>query len=107
MLACFAAVDNTIFSPESTFYPSAVKALAAAAPPRTAGVSGAGITSLCNPSDANYDKFYNVLGKGSWLEVLPQAAHLAFAQTPLAATPICGKGSTTPKVRLQLRRSFS
>jgi hypothetical protein len=33
-------VDNTIFSPESAAYPSAVKALKALQPPRTAGVSG-------------------------------------------------------------------
>jgi hypothetical protein len=98
---CIFAVDNTMFSPESLFYPSAVKALAAAAaPPRIAGVSGAKVVSLCNPQHANYEKFYAVLGKGSWLEVLPQATHLSFAQTPLAATPVCGKGSTTPLVRL-------
>lgn len=91
-------VDNTIFSPESALYPSAVKALAAATPRRVAGVSGAKIPSLCNPPDANYEKFYAALGSGSWLQVLPQATHLSFAQTPLAATPICGKGSTTPLV---------
>jgi hypothetical protein len=95
------AVDNTIFSPESPLYPSAVKALAAAAPQRIAGVSGAGVTSLCNPENANYEKFYAVLGRGSWLQELPQATHLSYAQTPLAATPICGKGSTTPAVRVE------
>jgi hypothetical protein len=103
MLTAFpvpAAVDNTMFSPESPLYPSAVKALAAAAPQRIAGVSGAGVTSLCNPESANYEKFYAVLGKGSWLQELPQATHLSYAQTPLAATPVCGKGSTTPLVRL-------
>jgi hypothetical protein len=102
-LQLIATVDNTIFSPESPLYPSAVKALAAAAPQRIAGVSGAGVTSLCNPEDANYKTFYAALGKGSWLQELPQATHLSYAETLLAATPICGKGSTTPLVRPRFR----
>lgn len=97
-------VDNTVFSPESDAYPSAVKALQQQDPRKIAGVTGAGITSLCNPEGSNYSKFYDALGPGSWFVVLPQATHLALAETPLAATHICGKGTTTPLVSVMSTR---
>ncbi|KAF8056356.1 hypothetical protein HT031_006355 [Scenedesmus sp. PABB004] len=90
-------VDNTMFSPESEQYPSAAKALAAAQPRRRAGVSGAGVVSLCNPADANYPRFVDALAPGSWLEVLPNATHLAFAGAGFGSLPICGKGALSAR----------
>ena len=45
-------VDNTRQTPESPAYPSAIRALRAAGLP--VGITGASITSSCNPADANH-----------------------------------------------------
>jgi hypothetical protein len=97
LLQC--AVDNTQFSPEGPNYPSAAAALAAAAPQRIAGVSGAGIISACNPAGTNYPRFFNALGSGSWLTVLPGATHVSFTSASLASLfGICGIGRTSAAV---------
>lgn len=91
-------VDNTAFSPEGPLYPSAVKALAAAARQPMAAVIGAGVRSLCNPEDANYARFYDAgVGAGSWRVLFPGATHQDFASVGgLPLPPVCGAGSASP-----------
>jgi hypothetical protein len=45
-------VDNTRFTPESSDYPSAVKALLHSG--KQVGISGAGIVGCCNPKGSNF-----------------------------------------------------
>lgn len=46
-------VDNTTFTPESSGYPSAVKALLQSGKPLA--LTGAGIVGRCNPNGSNYE----------------------------------------------------
>uniref|UniRef100_A0A383VFI1 Chlorophyllase n=1 Tax=Tetradesmus obliquus TaxID=3088 RepID=A0A383VFI1_TETOB len=88
-------IDNTMFSPEGSTYPSVAKALAAAVPLRKAGISGAGISSSCNPAGTNYPRFYDALATGSWLTVLPQSTHVAFTSSLAGLLGFCGFGRTS------------
>lgn len=45
-------VDNTKFTPESSQYPSAVKALQRSGKP--VGLTGAGVVGSCNPKGSNF-----------------------------------------------------
>jgi hypothetical protein len=94
-------VDNTMFSPEGPLYPSAVKGLKALRPPKRAAVVAAGVTSACNPADANYAGFYGAVAQGSWLVTIPGATHEDFV-APLDSNavplpPVCGKGPDSPE----------
>lgn len=98
-------VDNTVFSPVSANYPSAVAALNATSPKKVAGVAGAGVTGSCNPRSANFRKFYAALGEGSWLEELPKATHTSFlgAADSGLTSAFCGKApaDATPSTTVQ------
>ncbi|KAK9817015.1 hypothetical protein WJX72_008340 [[Myrmecia] bisecta] len=74
-------VDSTTYVPPSPQNPSAVQALAGLG--KRAGMVAAGITCSCNPAGSNYQKFFGVLGSGSWLAVILQASHQEFLNAPL------------------------
>jgi hypothetical protein len=64
--------------------------------------AGAGVTSTCNPADANYRTFYGALDPASWLELLPGATHQDFVaplNNAVPMPPVCGKGNVTVSVR--------
>lgn len=65
-------------------YPSAVAALEAGS--YVAAVVGAGVTSGCNPADANYEQFFNAMAAGSWKETIEKASHVSFI------SPLIGLG---------------
>jgi hypothetical protein len=60
--------------------------------------------SACNPAGTNYPRFYDAVGAGSWLTVLPQATHVSFQPASLASLlGICGFGRTSSTVSLMLQ----
>ena len=42
--------------------------------------AGAGVKGGCNPTNANYIKFFGALGSGSVQAELPRAAHTSFSE---------------------------
>ncbi|KAF6264250.1 Alpha/Beta hydrolase protein [Scenedesmus sp. NREL 46B-D3] len=56
---------------------SAVQALAGKH--KQAAIAGAGVSGPCNPQQRSYHAFFEVLGAGSWLEVVPAGGHMQFA----------------------------
>ena len=69
-------VDSSVFSPISEGNPSAVEALRASG--ETISVVGAGISGSCNPTDGNYERFFDAAAGGSWELVIKGAGHAQF-----------------------------
>ena len=88
-------VDETPFAPESPSNPSATRALAASGLP--VAMAAAGVVGRCNPAGSGYRRMWPAAGRGSWLSVLPGAAHATFAEggavVDVAADLLCGRGS--------------
>lgn len=52
--------------------------------------------SSCNPTEGNYQAFYNAASPGSWLEFLPKASHSQFSDAGalnIAQDALCGSGN--------------
>mmetsp|Transcript_46105 Transcript_46105/g.130760 ORF Transcript_46105/g.130760 Transcript_46105/m.130760 type:complete len:485 (+) Transcript_46105:69-1523(+) len=71
-------VDNTIWAPVSPGFPSACDALRAAERPLPVAIVGAGAGGDCAPAEANFRKFFDAVGRPSWLLVIPAAGHAQF-----------------------------
>ncbi|KAK9909925.1 hypothetical protein WJX75_009568 [Coccomyxa subellipsoidea] len=69
-------VDNTTYTPESTDYPSAVRALRESG--KAVAITGAGIVGRCNPNGSNSENFYGAAASKSWLTLVAQSSHTEF-----------------------------
>ena len=69
-------IDASSMAPISRDNPSGVEALDAVHKP--IAVVGAGKLSYCNPTQGNYQKFFAVGAKGSWMVEIPGASHSTF-----------------------------
>eukprot|EP00879_Flechtneria_rotunda_P006747 GHRR01007090.1.p1 GENE.GHRR01007090.1~~GHRR01007090.1.p1 ORF type:complete len:439 (+),score=98.21 GHRR01007090.1:128-1318(+) len=91
-------VDSTSYTPPSQDDPSAVEALRGLN--KTVAITGAGVSGPCNPIASNYKLFWDVVGPGSWLEVVPQGGHMQFTNisnglVARALDLICHSGRAT------------
>jgi len=88
-------IDSSGFAPISPENPSGVEAVRG----KEIGVEGAGIRSSCNPTEGNYQKFYNAGKSGSWKYLIPEASHSTFSDGGVvlnaAQDLVCGKGGIT------------
>eukprot|EP00879_Flechtneria_rotunda_P018933 GHRR01019874.1.p1 GENE.GHRR01019874.1~~GHRR01019874.1.p1 ORF type:complete len:411 (+),score=59.16 GHRR01019874.1:128-1234(+) len=96
-------VDSTSYTPPSQDDPSAVEALRGLN--KTVAITGAGVSGPCNPIASNYKLFWDVVGPGSWLEVVPQGGHMQFTNisnglVARALDLICHSGRATHVVTL-------
>ena len=69
-------VDSSMFAPVSEENPSAVESLRASG--KTISVVGAGVEGSCNPSEGNYERFFEAAAGGSWELVIKGAGHAQF-----------------------------
>lgn len=61
----------------------------------------------CNPPGSNYSVFWGVVGRGSWLELVPQAGHMQFTNISngfiaKALDLVCHTGKTSHEVSQML-----
>lgn len=66
--------------------------------------AGAGVSGPCNPQQRSYHAFFEVLGAGSWLEVVPAGGHMQFASVTSSVVGraldwLCHSGHTSHEVR--------
>lgn len=102
-------IDNTVWAPEAPGFPSACSALRSLDEERPSGplpvaIVGAGFGGDCAPAEANYQQFFDAVGRPCWLLVVPSAGHAQFldpAGLGLVQRAVCGDGGAEDKaVRL-------
>ena len=90
-------VDTSQFAPVSEKNPGAVLALKKSG--KKIGVAGASILSSCNPTEGNYEAFYDAGAAGSWKVLMNETSHSQFsdagAVTNRLQDGLCGKGEVT------------
>ena len=90
-------IDTSQYSPVSPENPSAVLALKKSR--KKIGVAGASILSDCNPTQGNYNKFFDAGAAGSWKVVMNETSHSQFsdagAVTNALQDGLCGKGTAS------------
>jgi len=92
-------VDTSQFAPVSAENPSAVVALKKSK--KKIGVAGASILSSCNPTEGNYNAFFDAGAAGSWKVLMNETSHSQFSDggtvTNRLQDGLCGKGTATRK----------
>jgi len=85
-------VDNTLFSPESVLYPSALACVGGSA----VSLTGAGVVAACNPPGSNYPSWLAAVAPGSWTARLLKASHATFVDSKVPGVNAAADAACAP-----------